>query len=100
MKTYTMAELSHKAKAICESDEPAMITTNGKPQSLIFNIRDMRVDDAINAMTDAYGMLCLTDMNLTAAERGLDSMTLDEINEEIRRTRLERRQRKASGKDA
>ena len=90
MKTYTMAELSRQTKKVCEDDEPALITSNGKPQSLIFNINGLPIDDAIGAMTEAYGWMCLHEAQRLSAERGLDNMTLEEINEEIRQARMER----------
>lgn len=100
MKTYTMAELSRKTKAICEDDEPALITSNGKPLCLIFNIEDYPVDEAINDMQDAYGWMSLREIQRRSVERGLDKMTLEEINEEIRQARLERHAREAGETNA
>lgn len=100
MKTYTVAELSRKTKAICEDDEPALITSNGKPLCLIFNIEDYPVDTAIDEMQDAYGWMSLHEIQRRSVELGLDKMTLEEINEEIRQARLERHAREAGETNA
>ena len=95
MRTYTMAELSRQTKKVCEDDEPALITSNGKPQSLIFNINGLPIDDAIDSLQLAWCKAWIREGQRSSTERGLDNMTLEDINEEIRQARLERDQQEA-----
>ncbi|OZG68138.1 prevent-host-death family protein [Bifidobacterium eulemuris] len=89
MKTYTMAELSRSTKKICNENEPVIITNNGKPQCLMFNIEDAPIDEVVDYFTDALGTWALRRAQERAVSLGANAMTLDEINEEIRLARLE-----------
>lgn len=97
MKTYTMAELSRQTKAICDAPEPALITSNGKPKCMVLNIEDLPLDDALSTILGAWGYAGIREAQRRSVELGLDKMTLEEINEEIRQARLERHQREADG---
>lgn len=83
MRTYTMAELSRSAKAICESDEPSIITSNGHPQNLVFNITDLPVDEAIAMARDIYGRYCVRRLRAVAQEQGTSRLTDAQIEEQI-----------------
>lgn len=88
MQTYTIGELSKKAKTVCGQEEPVLITNNGRPCSLVFNISDLPINESISFAQELYGRFCIDQMQKQAAKAGLDSLPLDEINAEIAASRV------------
>jgi PHD/YefM family antitoxin component YafN of YafNO toxin-antitoxin module len=90
MQTYTIAELGRSPKSVCTQEEPVLITNNGKPQNLIFNIKDLPIDQSISLAQELYGRYCIKQIQNDSVARGLDKLTDEEIEAEIQAARANR----------
>jgi PHD/YefM family antitoxin component YafN of YafNO toxin-antitoxin module len=87
MQTYTVAELGRSPKNVCTQEKPVLITNNGKPQNLIFNIKDLPIDQSISLAQELYGRYCIKQMQNDSVARGLNELTDEEIEAEIQAVR-------------
>ena len=69
-----------------------VLTNNGKPTMLVFDIADQDFESLIDTLNRAEAMRLLEEMQMQAVRGGLDSMTPDEIDREIA---AQRRKKKA-----
>jgi hypothetical protein len=90
MKTYTIGELSKNPKRVCANNSPVLVTNNGRPQSLVLNIENFPIDQSINLAQELYGRYCYEQIQQQSIENGLNTITLDEINQEIAAARKSR----------
>lgn len=72
-------------------EQEMVITNNGRPIALLTPISDQSLEQTLSAVRRARAMAAVQSMQQTARDLGLDAMTEDEINEEIRAARLERK---------
>ena len=68
-----------------------VLTNNGKPSMLVFDIMGRDFEDLIDILNRAEGMRILEEMQMQAVRGGLNSMTTDEINSEIAESRRKKR---------
>ncbi|MDR1014312.1 MAG: hypothetical protein LBL86_04965 [Coriobacteriales bacterium] len=87
MQTYTIAELGRSPKSVCTQKEPVLITNNGKPQNLVFNVRDLPIDQSVSLAQELYGRYCVRQMQNDSVARGLDRLSDEEIEAEIQAAR-------------
>lgn len=78
-----------------EAGEEIVITRNGKPFALLVNTRPEELEDTLRALRWARFDHLLAEFRADAAERGLDKMTMEEIDAKIAAARRERRKRDA-----
>lgn len=71
--------------------EEAILTVNGKPVAFLAGIDEGRVEEVIRAFRRAKAQAAVSSMRETAARRGIDRTTQEEIEAEIRAARRERR---------
>jgi len=92
MNFYSIKDLRVETKNICENirqNGEAVITNNGKPALLIFDISDNDFEELLRAVRQAKAMIAFNSMRATAARNGY--MTETEIEAEIASARAERR---------
>lgn len=77
--------------------EEFVITRNGTPFAIMVPTKPSEVEDKLRALRAASFGAALREIQRSAAETGLDRMTLEEINAEIAAARKERREREAGG---
>jgi len=70
-------------------EQEMVITNNGRPIALLTPISDQSLEQTLSAVRRARAMAAVQSMQQTAQGLGLDAMTQDDINEEIRAARLE-----------
>lgn len=90
MNFYSVRDLRTTQKAIWENlekDGEVVITNNGKPSALLFDISDGDLEETLKAVRQAKAMLAFNSMREQAAARGY--MTDDEIEAEIASARQE-----------
>jgi len=83
MKLYNMAELSRNAKSVVESvttDGSAVITSNGTPKTLMLNIEGSDLAQLISLARRMLLEQAITTTQIESAKRGMDQLSLDEIN--------------------
>lgn len=67
-----------------------IITSNGKPIAILNPVEDSNLESSITALRRARALLALEETQKNSVVRGLDKLTEDEIEEEIKAARLER----------
>ena len=90
MNLYSVRDLRTTQKAIWENlekDGEVVITNNGKPSALLFDISDGDLEETLKAVRQAKAMLAFNSMREQAAARGY--MTDEEIEAEIASARQE-----------
>ncbi len=90
MNFYSVRDLRTTQKAIWENlekDGEVVITNNGKPSALLFDISDGDLEETLKAVRQAKAMLAFNSMREQAAARGY--MTDEEIEAEIDSARQE-----------
>ena len=70
-----------------------VITNNGKPSMLVFDISEKDFESLIDTLNRAEAMRLLEDIQMQAVRGGLNTMTMDEIDNEVL---LQRRRKRAS----
>ena len=60
-----------------------VLTNNGKPSMLVFDITDKDFENLIDTLNRAEAMRLLEDIQMQALRGGLNTMTSDEIDNEI-----------------
>lgn len=72
-------------------EQEMVITNNGRPIALLTPISDQSLEQTLTAVRRARAMAAVQSMQQTARDLGLDAMTENEIDEEIRAARRERK---------
>ncbi len=94
MKFITVRDLRTSPAQIWKQlpeEQEMVITNNGRPIALLTPISDQSLEQTVSAVRRARAMAAVQSMQQTARDLGLDAMTEDEINEEIRAARVERK---------
>lgn len=88
MKFYTIRDLRTTPKALWDNlsnDGEVVITNNGKPTALLFDIADGDFEQLLKAVRQAKAMLAFNSMRTKSAKKGY--MSEDEIEAEIKKAR-------------
>ena len=73
------------------AERELVITSNGRPVAVMIPVRDDNLAQTIQTMRRARLQETIRQMQRESVRKGLDRLTMAEIDEEIRRARLERR---------
>ena len=90
MNFYSVRDLRTTQKAIWENlekDGEVVITNNGKPTALLFDISDGDLEETLKAIRQAKAMIAFNSMRSKAAAKGY--MSEEEIEAEIAAARRE-----------
>jgi len=60
-----------------------VLTNNGKPSMLVFDITGQDFENLIDTLNRAEAMRLLEEIQMQAARGGLNTMTMDEIDAEV-----------------
>ncbi|MCL1911239.1 MAG: hypothetical protein FWG13_03435 [Leptospirales bacterium] len=86
MEFLTVREFTaypRKTRETLKRNGKIVLTNNGKPSMLIFDITDQNFEEIIDTLNRAQAMRLLEEIQTQAVRGGLDSMTMDEIDIEI-----------------
>jgi len=72
-----------KTRATLKRSGKIVLTNNGKPSMLVFDIVGQDFENLIDTLNRAEAMRLLEEIQMQAVRGGLNSMTADEINAEI-----------------
>jgi len=89
---------SAKVWAKIEAGEEVVITRNGKPFALLLNTKPEELESTLRAVRWNRFNQLLAEQHKRAAEAGLDTLTMEEIDAEIALVRKERRERNAGSR--
>ncbi len=88
MNFYTVRDLRTTPKVLWEdlsTDGEVVITNNGKPSAILFDIAGGDLEETLKAIRQAKAMIAFNSMRAKAAQKGY--MSEEEIEEEIRKVR-------------
>jgi antitoxin (DNA-binding transcriptional repressor) of toxin-antitoxin stability system len=72
-------------------NEDLVLTANGKPVALVLRIEEDDFEESLRAIRQARAMLAVSRMRRRAAELGLDKLSPEEIEKEIKAVRAQRK---------
>jgi hypothetical protein len=72
-----------RTRSTLEQDGKLVLTNNGKPAMLVLDISNRDFEDVIDLLNRAEAIKLLDEIQSQSARAGLDTMTMDEIDEEI-----------------
>lgn len=90
MNFYTVRELRTTPKALWDNlseDGEVVITSNGKPTALMFDVSDGSLEETLKAVRQAKAMMAFNSMRMKAARHGY--MSEEDIAAEIAAARAE-----------
>lgn len=70
-----------------EKEKELVITSNGKPVALLTAVREENFERALKVLRRARAMEALDVMHRTAAQKGLDRLSSEEVAAEVRQAR-------------
>jgi hypothetical protein len=79
-----------KTHEILQKNGKIVLTNNGKPTMLVFDIIGKDLEQVIDTLNRAEGMRLLESIQLQSVRGGLNTMSLDDINDEIASYRKDR----------
>lgn len=88
MKFYTVRDLRTTPKSLWENlstDGEVVITNNGKPKAILFDIGDGDLEELLKAIRQAKAMISFNSMQTKATKKGY--MSNEEIENEILKAR-------------
>ena len=93
MKFVSTRELRNNPSDFRETleHEDVVLTVNGKPFALAVGTREEEFEETLDLIRQVRALRAVKRMQEMAVERGLDRMTNEEIDEEIRESRAARR---------
>jgi len=94
MKFISIRDLRNQSgviqRTVCE--ETVTLTSNGKPFALVIGLQECEDPGELERLIrQARAQWALSRIRAAARKNGTDKLTMDEIDEEIRATRVERR---------
>ena len=93
MAFLTMRELrssTEKLDTIIKKDGKAVITNNGKPAYIMLGVDEYSLEDTLIELRILEGKRAVAAVQQRAKDNGLDELTLDDINAEIKAIRKAR----------
>jgi antitoxin (DNA-binding transcriptional repressor) of toxin-antitoxin stability system len=93
MKFITVRDFRTSPAAIWKrlpKEQEMVITNNGKPIALLTPLSDETLEDTLSAVRRAKAINAIKLMQQQSILNGTDKMTMEEIDEEIRKARKER----------
>lgn len=93
MKFVSIRDLRLRGGAVwkaLEEGEEAILTSNGKPVALLAGISEEQVEEVVRAFRRARAQAAVTKMREMAVKHGLDRLSQEDIETEIRAARRER----------
>ena len=82
-----------KTRETLKRSGKVVLTNNGKPSMLVFDIAGQDIETLIDTLNRAEAMRLFEEIQMQALRGGLNSMTLDDVNAEIAAQRRKRKGR-------
>ncbi len=74
-------------------DGAAALSANGIPKAVVFDVENGDLEEIVQLVTQVRAQKAVAKMRADAARRGLDSMSIEEIDEEISGVRAAKNRR-------
>ncbi len=72
------------------NEKEIVVTSNGRPIAVLSAVSEENLEDSLTTIRRARAMTAVSNMQLESIAAGLDKITIEEINEEIRNARKRR----------
>ncbi|GBR73446.1 antitoxin phd [Candidatus Termititenax aidoneus] len=98
MKFLSVRELrtsTNKLKSLLAKNGNIIVTTNGKPLSLMLPVDEANMEETLNDLTRIRAKRVFGEMQMQSVKNGTDKMTMAEIDAEIAAYRRERKNKRA-----
>lgn len=93
MKLISTRELKLKAAdvwGLLDKEGELVVTSHGRPIALLTNIEEEDIEETVSAMRRARAQMAVSRIRRRAAEKGLDRISMEEIDAEIKAARRSR----------
>jgi len=80
-----------KTRETLKRNGKIVLTNNGKPSMLVFDIAGQDFENIIDTLNRAEAMRLLEEIQMQAVRSGLNNMTMDEINTEVAASRKKKK---------
>jgi len=94
MKFISVRDLRGKSAEIWKdlpAEQELVVTNNGRPVAILSAVNESDLEESLSAIRRARAAGALMNLQRRSMERGTDSITMDEIDAEIRAVRDKRR---------
>jgi len=94
MKFVTVRDFRTESANIWKTlpkEQEMVITNNGKPVALLTPLTDKTLEETLSAVRSAKAINAVKILQQQSVKNGTDKMTLEEINDEIKKARKERK---------
>ena len=94
MKFLSVRELRGKAAKVWKDlpgEKEMVVTSNGRPIAILASIGESNVEESLAAFRQARAIAAVAALQRRSAEQGIDRISPEEIDEEIRAVRGKRR---------
>jgi hypothetical protein len=86
---------TNKLKSLLAKNGNIIVTTNGKPLSLMLPVDEVNMEETLNDLTRIRAKRAFEEMQRQSVKNGTDKMTMAEIDAEIAAYRRERKNKRA-----
>jgi len=93
MKFISVRDLREKSGKIWKElpeEREIVITSSGRPIALLAAINESNLEESITAFRQARAVEAVSSLQQRSAEQGLDALSMDEIDAEIKAVRQKR----------
>jgi antitoxin (DNA-binding transcriptional repressor) of toxin-antitoxin stability system len=93
MKFLSVRDLRGKSAEVWKElpeEREMIITSNGRPIAILAAINESNLEDSLSAFRQARAVKAVATLQRQSAEQGMDKITMDEIDAEIRAVRKKR----------
>jgi len=93
MKFISVRDLREKSAKIWKQlpeEREIVITSSGRPIALLAAINESNLEESITAFRQARAVEAVSSLQQRSAEQGLDALSMDEIDAEIKAVRKKR----------
>ena len=95
MNFYTVRDLRTHPREVWDKlseTQEIIITNNGKPTALMIGIDDESLEDVLASVRQSMAMRAVNKLRIASVRSGRSEMTSEDIDEEIYKTRKEKRE--------
>ena len=93
MKFLSVRDLRSKSAQVWHdlpSERELIITSNGRPIAILASISESNLEESLTAFRQARAVEAVASLQRRSADHGTNTITMDEINAEIRAVRKSR----------
>ena len=94
MKFISVRDLKAKSSKVWKElpdQKDMVITSNGRPIAILSSITENNLEQVLSAFRQARAMEAVTSIQYESVRKGTDTITMDEIDDEIKSVRSKRK---------